>query len=567
MVDYKDIVVKDDDNRLVEGWASVEVLDRQGDIVPIEAVKTAFVNYMINGGNIMKEHQNKPVGRVIQWEVAKNEIGVEGVKMIVEINKNNTVADDTWREIKAGLLNGFSIAGRKLDSEVKMDNGGNQIQVLKALDLNEISIVREPANQYALLEHVSIAKGMKTMDIEVTKEMEHEVFFKFLKASYPWDKCLEDNKEKYGEEGAKKICGSIREKYGKSMDDEWNESDANANKSEEEDEAEKALKFILFNKYYDPIRKGYMWDKCIADQMDRYHDMADAERVCGAIRQKIMRERGYSYTDHNSEHKSMDSEEEEKANYDATDTREEAEVKRIANTGIKGSGEEHNPIHKNSDSVNKADKITSNMAVNKVKKSDTQIETVEDKDMNTAFHTESDGLEEKKKGALSTKIEEEEHGEKAFEHGEPEERSESGSEEFEGREESNGVEERLERIERLLSEVLGQRDKVSSEEAALGDAHKANYQDQSKDVSSKEPKSEVDGRRKGGVGIEQVPDGGANSVRKSAQKPSGVVGFGRDYTAGKVSNDTAIDPDEIFKSVLSGKQTAKGIYAKTHGRN
>ena len=37
--------------------------------------------------------------------------------------------------------------------------------------------------------------------------------------SYPFDKCLDDNEGKYGKEGAKKVCGSIRAAFGEGLDE------------------------------------------------------------------------------------------------------------------------------------------------------------------------------------------------------------------------------------------------------------------------------------------------------------------------------------------------------------
>lgn len=35
-------------------------------------------------------------------------------------------------------------------------------------------------------------------------------------ADYPWDQCMSDQTKKYGKDSAKKICGSIKAKFGKS---------------------------------------------------------------------------------------------------------------------------------------------------------------------------------------------------------------------------------------------------------------------------------------------------------------------------------------------------------------
>ena len=52
-----DIDIQDMDERLIKGWAQVEVKDTQGDSIPLEVIKKAFVRYMIiTGGNLQFKH-------------------------------------------------------------------------------------------------------------------------------------------------------------------------------------------------------------------------------------------------------------------------------------------------------------------------------------------------------------------------------------------------------------------------------------------------------------------------------------------------------------------------------
>ncbi len=590
--ELSNLVVKDDEKRLVQGWASVEIVDRQGEIVPIDTIKEAFLDYVSNGGIVMKQHKNQPVGRVIQWNVEKNRGDIDGINMIVEINKSGVLADETWQEVKSSIISGFSIGGKTLEREERMNKSGDMVKVLKKIELNEVSLVREPANQLSVIENVSMAKSnaekqavdlsddsntiterkFEKPDESVNKEMMHDSIFKFLKASYPFDECLREQEKKYGsKETAQKICGSIRAKYGKSYDNEWSESDANSDKSDEEDEVDKSVDFIIMNKYYDPIQKTYMWDKCMKDQMDRYHDEGDAEQVCGAIRRKVMSRNNYSYTDHNAS-KGMD-----KANYYPTDSKQEANVKRIAENHVEQSDGDKvstNPLDDGRKvKVNKGD----NMGINMVSKG--QLHDVGDKNMNEDVETESNGFESKvrgtKKGELSTKIEEEEHAREKPKFDTESKREEGEDEGREREEEKAGDMEshREERDERsAYTELAGKLDKIiellsgRGKEEEFEESAKANYMDESKNVEQYEPKGSNDNRRKGGVGIEQVPSGieKGNIKKFASEKPNSAVGFGRDYTSGNVSNEEPHTYEDMVKSVLKGAKTIE-LYNKSRG--
>jgi hypothetical protein len=61
--------IRNEKKRIFEGWASVEVVDKQGEVVPAEELKKAMIDFMDRGGAIVFEHSNKPVGKVLQWQV------------------------------------------------------------------------------------------------------------------------------------------------------------------------------------------------------------------------------------------------------------------------------------------------------------------------------------------------------------------------------------------------------------------------------------------------------------------------------------------------------------------
>jgi len=73
--------------------------------------------------------------------------------------------------------------------------------------------------------------GKKGFSMDKRKEMTEtikEAYTKLQEGSYPFDQCVSDNEGKYGEEGAKKVCGAIRAAYGEGQINEmdevsWNE--------------------------------------------------------------------------------------------------------------------------------------------------------------------------------------------------------------------------------------------------------------------------------------------------------------------------------------------------------
>jgi len=156
--------VVNEDERLIAGWASVEVIDKQGQYVDVDTLAKAMLKFMDRGGFVNYGHENKPIGKVLQWEIRKHpNTGQLGVWIIAKINKGYKLDDIVWNLIKSGKLKGFSIAGLgNLEKRIMKSDDGQEreVEVLKDVELTEISIVDEPANPYALIEEVSVfAKG------------------------------------------------------------------------------------------------------------------------------------------------------------------------------------------------------------------------------------------------------------------------------------------------------------------------------------------------------------------------------------------------------------------------
>ena len=159
-----DISIINTDDRLIGGWANVEVVDKQGEFIPVEELVKAMIAYMSRGGVIHYGHENKPIGKVLYWDVRKYDDSKSGVYIISQINRGYKIDDIVWDMIKKGELKGFSIAGFGKIEKQLIEN--QEVRVLKDIELNEISIVDKPANPLSVIKEFNrFAKGIKTIDV------------------------------------------------------------------------------------------------------------------------------------------------------------------------------------------------------------------------------------------------------------------------------------------------------------------------------------------------------------------------------------------------------------------
>jgi uncharacterized protein YoxC len=147
----------DIERRIVSGFATLDNIDKQGDIVTTEASIDAFKKFR---GNIREMHSTLAVGKMINFKEDKyfdptTKNFYKGVYVSAYISKG---AQDTWEKVLDGTLTGFSIGGNITKSDDVYDAVVEKsVRVIKEYDLHELSLVDNPANQFANV--VSIEKG------------------------------------------------------------------------------------------------------------------------------------------------------------------------------------------------------------------------------------------------------------------------------------------------------------------------------------------------------------------------------------------------------------------------
>ena len=194
--------IRNYDDRIIGGWASVEVKDLQGDVVPVAEMVRAMIDYMDRGGLIMYGHSNKPVGKVLYWDVKKHpETGEYGVYIVAKINKGYKFEDEVWEKIKSGIIKGFSIGGngsRIIGTMKSMDGKEEPVRVVKNLELFEISLVEEPANPYATIIEYSFAKSSDMKEVIKFYGIDYDEYvdkLKYIENSESYNEIKEEFKD------------------------------------------------------------------------------------------------------------------------------------------------------------------------------------------------------------------------------------------------------------------------------------------------------------------------------------------------------------------------------------
>ena len=165
----------DIEKRIVSGFASLDNVDKQYDIVTTEASMSAFAKFR---GNIREMHQPSAVGKMLNFKEEKyfdpeSKKFYKGIYVSTYISKG---AQDAWEKVLDGTYTGFSIGGRmnKWDDAYD-DTMEKQIRIIKDYDLIELSLVDSPANQFASI--MSVEKGDGVDMIKADNTVLENVFY------------------------------------------------------------------------------------------------------------------------------------------------------------------------------------------------------------------------------------------------------------------------------------------------------------------------------------------------------------------------------------------------------
>lgn len=161
-----EITKVDKARRMVAGWATVDNVDTEGDQITAEASLDAFNRSRRNLREMHKK--DSAVGRVVSYKPdtfrAPDGKTYNGIFVKVRVSEG---AEDTWKKVLDGTLNGFSIGGSVVEYEDTIDkSSGQNVRVIKKYNLTELSLVDNPGNEYSDI--TNVFKFKKSADGSVT---------------------------------------------------------------------------------------------------------------------------------------------------------------------------------------------------------------------------------------------------------------------------------------------------------------------------------------------------------------------------------------------------------------
>ena len=162
---------------MIGGYASIEIVDKQNDLITLKALKEAVNKYMENPKfrNVMTNHSNVQVGEVVEsyrdktGRLFKTEVDDVGFFVVIKLRDDIEKAKEINRGIRKGSLRSFSIGGQALEKVKKTNNEFGQYNEISKLELHEVTICEKGINPEAKFD---ILKQEKTKKVKKMTKIE-----------------------------------------------------------------------------------------------------------------------------------------------------------------------------------------------------------------------------------------------------------------------------------------------------------------------------------------------------------------------------------------------------------
>ena len=148
----------------IGGYASIEVVDKQNDLITLEALEKAVAEFMERKSyrNVMSNHSNVQVGEVVEQYRDTNGVlhktGVDNVGFYVVIKMRDDIekAKEISRGIRKGTLRSFSIGGQAISKKQRKSEEYGEYNEIDSLELHEVTICEKginPEAKFDILKH------------------------------------------------------------------------------------------------------------------------------------------------------------------------------------------------------------------------------------------------------------------------------------------------------------------------------------------------------------------------------------------------------------------------------
>jgi HK97 family phage prohead protease len=157
-----EIKALDDEQRLIEGWATTPDVDRMGDIVLPKGAE-----YKLPIPFLLDHDHSQVVGEVESAEVTDKGIKFRAhIKKIAEEGEAKSLCDKAWSYIKNGLRKAVSIGFRPLEFDV-LPNGGLKFTSWEWYELSAVGIPAQPGAVITGTKSYSLGDAYVAEDSEI----------------------------------------------------------------------------------------------------------------------------------------------------------------------------------------------------------------------------------------------------------------------------------------------------------------------------------------------------------------------------------------------------------------
>ena len=159
-----EFILKADSNGdlVIAGYASVDMVDKQGDRIPVSSLKKAFRGFMDNPSyrNVQLAHSGIQVGEVLsaytdqEGRVWKSTVDDHGLFVVCKIRNDIEKAREVQKQVRSGELRAFSIGGQALFRVSKTTEEHGTHREITDMELHEITLCKKginPESTYTLL--------------------------------------------------------------------------------------------------------------------------------------------------------------------------------------------------------------------------------------------------------------------------------------------------------------------------------------------------------------------------------------------------------------------------------
>ncbi len=168
------------DNLVIGGYASIEIVDKQNDLITLDALQEATIKYMGEKKfrNVMTNHSNVQVGEVLDnyrdknGKLWKTEVDDVGLFVVIKMRDDIEKAKEVSRGIRKGTLRSFSIGGQALSKKKKNHKELGEYSEIEKLELHEVTICEKGINPEAKFDILKMEKGDEIMTEKLEKALE-----------------------------------------------------------------------------------------------------------------------------------------------------------------------------------------------------------------------------------------------------------------------------------------------------------------------------------------------------------------------------------------------------------